>query len=258
MAPPQASPSAEGAAEPSSSTSVHVKPYDAASDAAPTARQLAEMEEDDHEHEDEDDADLEELEKELDENFDLGGFRERRMEELKSQMQEIQKMRQSDFGKYNEYTKEKDVISATAKASRSLVHFYHRDFRRCKIMDSHLEKLAKKHFDTLFIKIDVANAPFLVTKMDVKVLPCVIGFVKAVSKLKIVGFEELPGGDNFTTSALEFGLIQADVIKDPKLTATASRVIGTARSSGSSNSASRGIRSSSRIGASNDESDLDD
>lgn len=46
------------------------------------------------------------------------------------------------------------------------------------------QKLASKHTDTLFIRADVANVPFLVTKLDIKVLPCVIGFVNGVSKLK--------------------------------------------------------------------------
>jgi hypothetical protein len=50
------------------------------------------------------------------------------------------------------------------------------------------QKLAAKHTDTLFVKTDVANAPFLVTKLEVKVLPCVIGFVDGVSKMKSVFF----------------------------------------------------------------------
>lgn len=51
-------------------------------------------------------------------------------------------------------------------------------------MDAHLEKLVAKHFDTLFIKAEVSNVPFLVTKMEVKVLPCVVGFVDGLSKMK--------------------------------------------------------------------------
>lgn len=46
------------------------------------------------------------------------------------------------------------------------------------------QKLATKHTDTLFLRADVANVPFLVTKLEIKVLPCVIGFVNGVSKLK--------------------------------------------------------------------------
>jgi len=48
------------------------------------------------------------------------------------------------------------------------------------------QRLAQKHTDTLFVKADVANMPFLVNKLSVKVLPCVIGFVEGVSKMKFV------------------------------------------------------------------------
>ena len=44
--------------------------------------------------------------------------------------------------------------------------------------------MAAKHVDTLFLKADVANVPFLVHKMEVKVLPCVVGFVEGNSKMK--------------------------------------------------------------------------
>lgn len=47
-----------------------------------------------------------------------------------------------------------------------------------------MKKLAPKHFDTLFLRADVANVPFLVTKLAIKTLPCVIGFVDGTTKMK--------------------------------------------------------------------------
>ncbi|GJN91495.1 hypothetical protein Rhopal_004518-T1 [Rhodotorula paludigena] len=159
---------------------------------------------------DDSDALLEDLENELDNDFDLGGFREKRMRELQAQLDAAQRSRDSGYGRYQEIKVEKDVIATTAKTGRSVVHFFHRDFRRCRIMDAHLEKLAAKHTDTLFLRADVANVPFLVNKLEIKVLPCVIGFVDGVSKMKLVGFEELPGGDAFTTASLEVGMVHCD------------------------------------------------
>lgn len=193
---------------------------------------------------------LEELERDLDDQFDLGGFRERRMEELKFQMEAAQKMKQSNYGRYTEMKVEKEIIEATAKAKRSVLHFFHRDFRRCKIMDEHLEKLAAKHFDTLFICAEVSNVPFLVNKIDVRVLPCVVGFVGGISKMKIVGFEELEGGDHFTTASLELGMIQCEVISSTPGTniTLPPRALGRALPT-------RGIRSSGRRNDSDEESD---
>ena len=94
--------------------------------------------------------------------------------------------------------------------------------------------MAKKHFNTLFLKIEVSNAPFLVSKMEVQVLPCIVGFVAGVSKMKyglahdipphcliwywprrIVGFEALEGGDNFSTASLELTMIQCGPYPPP-------------------------------------------
>ena len=44
------------------------------------------------------------------------------------------------------------------------------------------QTLAAKHFSTLFIKADVANVPFLVEKLEIRVLPCVICFVDGTTK----------------------------------------------------------------------------
>ena len=47
-----------------------------------------------------------------------------------------------------------------------------------------LQTLAAKHTNTRFVKADVANVPFLVVKLEIKVLPCVITFVDGVTKDK--------------------------------------------------------------------------
>jgi hypothetical protein len=44
------------------------------------------------------------------------------------------------------------------------------------------QKLAPKYFSTLFIRVFVENVPWLVERLGIKVLPCVIAFVDGVSK----------------------------------------------------------------------------
>lgn len=62
--------------------------------------------------------------------------------------------------------------------------------------------------------MNVENAPFLVTKLNVKVLPCVVVFVDGVSSDRIVGFEGLGyTADTFTTKDLEARLLQSGVIQ---------------------------------------------
>lgn len=61
------------------------------------------------------------------------------------------------------------------------------------------------------------NAPFLVTKLKVQVLPCVIAFKDGISVDRIIGFEGLGHNPNsFATRDLEARLLRADVLVRPK------------------------------------------
>ena len=71
------------------------------------------------------------------------------------------------------------------------MHFYHQEFERCRIVDKHMQILARKYFDTKFIKCHAPDLPFFVTKLNVQVLPCIIFFRNGVAYDRIVGFEEL-------------------------------------------------------------------
>lgn len=79
------------------------------------------------------------------------------------------------------------------------------------------QSLASVHFDTRFVKIDVTNAPFLVAKLKIQVLPCVLAFIDGVNKDRILGFEGLGRGDNFTTPQLEARLLTSGVLVRQKV-----------------------------------------
>ncbi|ORY75444.1 thioredoxin-like protein, partial [Protomyces lactucae-debilis] len=115
-------------------------------------------------------------------------------------------------GTYVEIMDEKAVLDVTTSTDRCVVHFFHKDFARCSIMHRHLEQLARKHIETRFLKVDVEQVPFLVTRLEIRVLPCVIPFVKGIGKTRILGFEGL-GGDAFRTGTLELVLQRAGVLQ---------------------------------------------
>jgi hypothetical protein len=76
--------------------------------------------------------------------------------------------------------------------------------------------------------MNVENAPFLVTKLKVQVLPCVLAFVNGISVDRIVGFEGLGyTPDTFTTKDLEARLLASGVIQRAKVTQDASVRFGT-------------------------------
>lgn len=161
--------------------------------------------------EDEDDI-FAQLEDEI-ENDDSIAIRERRLEEIKREVERQQTMKISGHGRYEELSDEKEVVRTSAHERRCIIHFYHTNFPRCEIMDKHLSKLAPKYFSTRFLRVFVENVPWLVEKLGIKVLPCVICFINGVSKFRLIGFEDLGNEDGFETSTLEWKLLHFGVIE---------------------------------------------
>ncbi|KAJ9627314.1 hypothetical protein H2203_003776 [Taxawa tesnikishii (nom. ined.)] len=148
----------------------------------------------------------------------LNAFREQRLQQLHSEFTRAKAQRNSDYGTYIVVKDEKAVMDITTSARFCVVHFMKPDFNRCRIMDQKLEALAPKHFDTRFLAIDVENAPFLVNKLKIQVLPCVICFMDGVGKDRILGFEGLGRKpDSFTLQELEARLLQSGVLVRAKM-----------------------------------------
>merc|ERR1711939_187754 len=109
-------------------------------------------------------------------------FMESRMAEMKEKSSEAVSWQKQGHGKLNHIV-EDEFLNTIIKSKYGVVHFYHREFERCKIVDMHLEKLAKKYLGTKFAKIDAEKTPFFVHKLQVQVMPCVCMFEDG----KIVG-----------------------------------------------------------------------
>ncbi|KAL3425623.1 hypothetical protein PVAG01_02414 [Phlyctema vagabunda] len=149
----------------------------------------------------------------------LDAFREQRLQQLHSEFTRAKSQKNQGFGNYTEIKEEKALMDLTTGVKFAVVHFAKDDFARCGVMDGHLQTLAPKHFDTRFLKMNVENAPFLVTKLKVQVLPCVLAFIDGVSVDRIVGFEGLGyTQDTFTTQDLEARLLASGVVQRAKAT----------------------------------------
>lgn len=167
---------------------------------------------------DDDDALIESLEHEAEHDPSLAHLREARVQALASDLARSKALRSEGFGTYDSITDEKSLMDTATSAKRCIVHFYKSDFNRCRIMDGHLESLSSVHLEARFIRINVEHAPFLVTKLNVRVLPCVIGFLDGVSADRIIGFEGVGySEDTFKTDDLENRFLEAGVLEAQKI-----------------------------------------
>merc|ERR1711998_305285 len=127
---------------------------------------------------------------------------EERMAQMREQANEANDWKRKGHGELNEIVEE-DFLKTVTKSHFAVVHFYHREFMRCKIVDQHLEILAKKYIATKFAKIDAEKAPFFVDKLQICVMPCVCMFEDGKMMGRIDGFDLLGGMDEFPTEVME-------------------------------------------------------
>lgn len=165
--------------------------------------------------EDDDALSDDELLAELEDDPELERLREKRLDQLKREMDWVRDLRSRGHGDYEEITKEEEMVKSIGGSNKALVHFYHSNFARCKILDSHLRTLSRHHFETRFVCINVDKCPFLVKKFQVRMLPCMLAIVKGQVAERLVGFEEFGNNDDFSTESLEKRLARTGAIQMP-------------------------------------------
>lgn len=94
-----------------------------------------------------------------------------------------------------------------------VVHFHHREFFRCKIVDKHLKILAQKHLSCKWLTLDAEKAPFFIAKLAVRMLPTVIVFKDGVVCEQFEGFDEMGGKDDFRTEVMELWFSKVGCVK---------------------------------------------
>ncbi|XP_045622410.1 thioredoxin domain-containing protein 9 [Procambarus clarkii] len=157
------------------------------------------------------DAEIERLET-LDAD-DLDAIRRDRLAAMKQREQKKQDWIYNGHGEYSELHDEKDFFETTKKSENVVCHFYRDQFLRCKIVDKHLNILAKKHIETKFCKINAEKAPFLTERLSIRVLPTLCLVKNGKTKDYIVGFTDLGNTDEFSTEVLEWRIGRTDVIE---------------------------------------------
>ena len=116
------------------------------------------------------------------------------------------KIKNDKYGNYTEII-ETEFLDTMLKNEKVVCHFYHKDFERCKIIDKHLQIIAQSHKETLFVKIDAEKTPFFTAKLNIRVLPTIILFVKGKSVHRFIGFQDLGMNDDFPTINLSRQLV---------------------------------------------------
>ena len=148
----------------------------------------------------------------------LEDLRQKRLRQLQKQYSLQQKWKDLGHGVYTELgagsTNDsrdiaKEFFQMSKESDRIVIHFYRPSTRYCDHFHAHLSKLAEKHLETKFVKINVegcdnnegGGASFLVERLGVIVMPTLVLVKDRKAFHHIKGFDEL-GGDEFSTNML--------------------------------------------------------
>jgi hypothetical protein len=181
------------------------------------------------------------------ENEDDSAYRSHRIEQLHAELKSAQdavRSIQRDAASntttvhnalYPTLPNDQVLLDFTTQNERCVVHFAHPDFAKCGVMDEHLRLLASRHYEVRFARVDVRDCPFVVEKLNVRVLPCVIGFVDGVGVERVLGFEGLgssnrDGVSGFRIVELEKRLVSKGILTRRKLHEDGGNVPGAADS----------------------------
>jgi thioredoxin-like negative regulator of GroEL len=134
------------------------------------------------------------------------------MAEMKGHYQELQENKIKGHGDYREIT-EQEFLPQVTTSKNVVVHFYHKDFERCKIVDHHLREIARNHLEAKFLYLNAEKAPFFIQKLQIQVLPTIICFIDGIAVDRVVGFEDMGNRDDFPQVALARRLIKTGALK---------------------------------------------
>ena len=138
---------------------------------------------------------------------------------MKKQYQQKQKYRELGHGTYTELgsgsTQDsrdiaKDFFQTSKESERIVFHFYRPSTRYCDVFHAHLAKLAEKHLETKFVKVNVegcdnnegSGASFLVERLGIVVMPTLVLVKNRKAFHHMRGFDELGGTEDFSTNML--------------------------------------------------------
>ena len=147
----------------------------------------------------------------------LAAIRQKRLAQLRQQQTTLAENKAKGHGSVRTISQDEFLPQCTS-SKHVVVHFFHNEFERCKILDHHLTQIAPQHLECKFVRIDAEKAPFFVGKLKIQVLPGLLVFDDGKEVKRLLGFEglsddEVNNPDEWRTSKLQAWLHRAGAIQ---------------------------------------------
>ena len=112
-------------------------------------------------------------------------IKQRRLQQMKKAQEQRARWKADGHGEYREIMGEKEFFKEMKGVERMVAHFYRENWP-CKVMDKHLDLLAKKHLETKFVKVHAEKFPYLTEKLQIWMLPT----LALIRKEKVIDYSK--------------------------------------------------------------------
>ena len=143
---------------------------------------------------------------------ELEKLRMKRIEGMRAAQKRREEGRAKGHGSLKDVSDQKQFFSEVKESDFVVAHFYRGTTKHCAVMDMHLARLAPKHMETKFLRIDAEKSQYLVETLNVWMMPTVLLIKDAKVEDRIEGFTELGMSEHFQTATLEKRIKRAKVI----------------------------------------------
>jgi hypothetical protein len=130
---------------------------------------------------------------------DLVAVRNKRRKQVMEMAKRKDLWVQRGHGVYHEITDTKHFFDCVKSSERMVCLFKRLATFRCSIVDGHLDKVARLHFETRFCYVDVERLPNLAQQFNVLMLPTIMLLEGGNTFHSIIGFDEFGNHDDFST-----------------------------------------------------------
>jgi len=134
---------------------------------------------------------------------DLGKMRQKRIREMKERADKREKWRRTGHGTVDEIVDQKDFYTFAKNSERVVVLFYREGSKWCDIITSILVKIAYKHYETRFLKMNAERAAIIVSQLDIRMMPTMILCKNKKVDRKLQGLDAFSSDGNLNVVNVE-------------------------------------------------------
>jgi len=134
---------------------------------------------------------------------DLEELRAKRLETLKNKEIRRSKWLQNNHGRFHELQDQKDFFANVKSTKHVICLFYSKTSHWTKPLQEHLTLIAQKHLECKFLQIEAANAPFLIERLQIWMMPTLVLAKDNKVSTQLRGLDWVAPNGKIDTLALE-------------------------------------------------------